>query len=811
MIESRAQRKASSLLRRRKIAIIVTLAIVVVLGVILAFVHNYVKTVIPYYDVDETEYHIKQVNGVHMMFDRDGNLLPMDQEFGYYRTAAGTLIQLDAVTGEIRERVIPDFYDPSLSETVDHQKILVFPNIEGKDISAIKIFNANEPQGYTLARYNVDTMLMDNSADFVLMYDKMESTLLTLKKDLVSALYVAAGYALATDKIDPAQVATLGYGEYGLEECTRTRLSWFYRITVTVDGKEYVYNVNLADGRFLSDEEVADSTEPSYDMHFPTEGIPSTRAIALVKSDINPSRSSKIKVNATLRLYEETYEYTPSYYIVASKTGERHKMIIGDRLVNGSGYYAQYEDVETGERKPAVYVLNGTIKDTLLAPADTIVEPMIAYPTTANDYFDVTDFTVHKKFSDQRGDYDKIISFSYIDILDREDTVEGIHPFEFSDGQFVGYRPNYDNIDACLISLMDPTIQDIIKLSPSVKDKIAYGIAKPKLDENGEIELDADGNMKAEYDSEYKITFYRTHTDEEGKKHKFKQTIYISECNTDGNYYVYTIIDFPEVPLGLDMICEVSGATLNFLGWDAYDWVYPEYLQTGILYTDKLTVKLPGNEYVFDLVHGKVNDTTTISVLATDSKGNTVNTFASLAFKDADGNQWYISPSDIKVYNSAGTEVKPTTRHYEYNSIGEQVRVIDTQVLVEDGSRVRITKDYIFINRPDGTEEKMLRYHTTIFKKLFQLLTNVSIVDSYDITAEEEAALIADPDKYVGTVVLKDDTGREITVEYYALTARKMYIKVNGSGGFYVSSNHVKKSFDAIDLFMSGTDFSTDY
>ena len=124
---------------------------------------------------------------------------------------------------------------------------------------------------------------------------------------------------------------------------------------------------------------------------------------------------------------------------------------------------------------------------------------------------------------------------------------------------------------------------------------------------------------------------------------------------------------------------------------------------------------------------------------------------------------------------------------------------------------MRITKDYIFINRPDGTEEKMLRYHTTIFKKLFQLLTNVSIVDSYDITAEEEAALIADPDKYVGTVVLKDDTGREITVEYYALTARKMYIKVNGSGGFYVSSNHVKKSFDAIDLFMNGTDFSTNY
>lgn len=811
MIESRAQRKASSLLRRRKIAIIVTLAVVVVLGVILAFVHNYVKTVVPYYDVDETEYHIKKVNGIHMMFDKDGNLLPIEQEFGYYRTTAGTLILLDAETGEVKERIIPDFYDPSLSETVDHQKILIFPNIEGKNISAIKIYNPNEPQGYTLARYNLETMLMDDSSDFVLMYDKVDSTMLTLKRDLVSALYVAAGYPLATSKIDPEQVAALGYSEYGLEACTRTRSSWYYRVVFTVDGVEHVYNVNLADGRLLSDEEVKDSVEPTYDAMLPTEGIITARAIAIAKNALNPSRDSKIRVKATVRIYEETYEYTPSFYIIASKTGEKHKMIIGDRLINGGGYYAQYEDVETGERKPAVYVLNSSIKDTLLAPADTIVEPMIAYPTTSNDYFDVSDFNIYKKISDKRGDYDKIISFSYIDILDREDTVEGIHPYEFSDGQFTGFRPNYDNIDMCLLSLMDSTINDIIKLSPSAQDKINYGLAKPKLDENGNIEYDKDGNIKVEYDAEYKISFYRTHTDEDGKKHKFLQTIYISEANADGNYYVHTVINFPEALMSLDMICEVSSATLNFLSWDTYDWVYPEYLQTGILYTDKLTIKLPNNEYVFELVHGKSDKTNTISVITTDANGNKFSTFGSLDFKDADGNQWYVTPAGITVYNSKGEEVKPNTRHYEYNALGEQVRVIDTQVLAEDGSRIRITKDYIYITRPDGTNEEILRYHTTLFKKLFQLNTNVSIVDSYDITEEEEAALISDPKNYIGTVTLKDETGREITVEYYTLTARKTYIRVNGSGGFYVSNNHVKKAFDAINSFIEGKDFSTDY
>ena len=259
------------------------------------------------------------------------------------------------------------------------------------------------------------------------------------------------------------------------------------------------------------------------------------------------------------------------------------------------------------------------------------------------------------------------------------------------------------------------------------------------------------------------------------------------------------------------MICEVSGATLNFLGWNAYDWVYPEYLQTGILYTDKLTIKLPDIEYVFDLVHGKSDGTTTISVITTDSNGNSFTTFAALEFKDSEGNQWYVTPAGITVYNSSGVELKPNTRHYEHNSIGEHVRVIDTQILAEDGSRIRITKDYIYITKPDGTQENILRYHTTIFKKLFQLNTNVSIVDFYDMTEEEEAALLADPKNYMGTVILKDDTGREIVAEYYALTARKTYIKVNGSGGFYVSSNHVKKAFEAIDLFINGQDISTDY
>ena len=806
MIENREQRKASSLLRRRKIAILVTLLIVAILVAVLAVVYNYVNTVIPYYDVDDTEYHIKEINGLYFMYDKRGNLLPQDNEFGYYRTAAGTLLLLDETTGEIKERVIPDFYDPSLSETVDHQKILIFPNLESKNISAINVYNSYEPEGFTLMRYDTENMVPDNSSDFVLMYKKLESTMLALNKELVASLYVSAGYALAMSKIDPAEVEEHGFAEYGLLPETRTRTGWYYHITVTVDGTEHEFNVNFADGKFLDDETVKDSTEPAYDMKTPTGGITAAKAIMLAANTFSPENSDKLKYNVSLRVYEQTYEYTPAFYVIVGADGSRHKMIIGDRLINGNGYYAQYVDAETGEKRNTVYTLPATIADTLLAPAKTLVASQIVYSMTANDYFDVADFTISKKADGTIGNYNEIVSFSYIDLNDRTQTVEGIHPYFFTDGAFKGYRPNYDNIDRALSSLMKPTINEISVLSPTAQDKIAYGIAKPLTDEDGKLVYDADGNLKCVYDAKHKITFYRTHIDDTGEKHKFLQTVYVSAKNADGNFYTYTIIDFPEAKISLDMICEVSAATLDFLTWDEYSWVYPNYLQIGITYTESINITLPEYSIDFDVINSKVNNTNTLQVATTDSSGRSFTTFGVLDFKDRHGNRWIITPEEITVFDAGGKEIKPSSRHFEDNSIGEQVRVINEQVIAEDGRRISVSKDYIDIVYLNGQSERLLRYHNSIFKKLFLLVTGVSIVDSYDITPEEEAALIADRANFVASVTVKDTEGGEIKVEYYTLTARKIYIKVNGSGGFYVSTSHVKDSLSAIDNFLAGTD-----
>ena len=78
------------------------------------------------------------------------------------------------------------------------------------------------------------------------------------------------------------------------------------------------------------------------------------------------------------------------------------------------------------------------------------------------------------------------------------------------------------------------------------------------------------------------------------------------------------------------------------------------------------------------------------------------------------------------------------------------------------------------------------------------------------MTNEEEAALIADPNKFIAKVTLLDDEGGLQTIELYKLTERKAYIVVNGSGGFYLSSSYVNKIIEGIDLFLEGKDINID-
>ncbi len=746
MIENREQRKKSSLFRRRVIFISIFTVALIGLIVALALVNNFVNTVIYYVDTDqnETEYVVKNVDGKWAMYDKDGNLLPKEDNFNCYVTNAGNLVKVNEETGECTPQASLEIHD---GETASNTKILIFGHVPEKSILSLEVHN--EKDDFTFYRYNVKTKKIDPAAAFVY----RSSPQLTIRRDAMTALASDAGYALAADRVDDPILLSNGkidFSEYGLVPEKRTRT------VIDKDGNEV----------------------------------------------------------------EEEYDYTPAYYILTTTDGKQHKMLLGNRLVNGGGYYAQYIEMKDGKETPReiVYVFGSSLSSTLLAEAKNFIIPGIAYPVTQSDYFDVTDFEI-KKLNSVSKEYDKIVGFTFIDTEDRTDTVRANKPYVFNDERSSSYHPNFDRIDTCLLAFMDPEIVDTMALHPSNAKLAEYGLMTPVLDENGAPVLDENGREKYVFSSKYKLSFKRTakisvETDSKGNKKEveieFLQTLYISEKNDNGNYYSYTTIEMignseaKSIGIDLDMICEVRDSTFNFLTYDVTDWTYPAFMETGIKYATKLEIQKGNYSASFDINNMTQDGRNAISIGASDSLGKKFNTFGMLNLLDADGKHvWYVSRVDVKLFNGE-TELGGGAMAYGKNALGERTKYLTKPFMTADGKKVYVDVDTIKIVNPDETTEEYVRYHTMIFQKFFQSINSMRIAGEY--TLDNEAEFIAKPENLFASISLTDNEEHTIKADFYKVSERKLYIVVNGEGGYYVNSSSVDRIFENAEKFFKCED-----
>ena len=754
MIKNREERRKSSLLRRRTIIIIVSIVLVLASGISLYAVNHYINNVIPYVDpADNVTYYVKKTDNEWKMYDKDGNLLETETQFGYYITASSTCVKLDPKTGECITKAVLDASEGEVS--TEYDKVLIFPQVSRKKIRSIEVHN--QLNTFIFLRYDTVNGANDN-ADFVL--DRLAH--LPIREEVIPDLCNSAGFPLAAMRVDEAKKLDNGkidLAEYGLAPEKRTRIE------------------KDADGNDITVE----------------------------------------------------YDYTPTYYILTTipdegKQSEQHKVIIGDRLVNNGGYYAQYVKInEDGTETPRnkLYVLGTSIKYTLLEDRKTFITPGIAFPVTQNDYFDVTDFVINKK--NESGSYDNTVSFSYIDIADRTGTVAGSRPYVFTDDRSKSYMPNYDRIDKCLLSFMQPNIVELTVLDPTEEERAKYGLMKQVFKENGEPELDKYGKNVYVYDAPYVVTFNRTAKADDGSKIPFRQTIYISPKPNSSNYYSFTTITILDNEnkvnekfnknLKLSMLCEVSGETYNFLKYDEYDWTYPYILETGIKYATNVTITKPDYTATFNIkntVNGDLNAIKVIGSCATN--GKTADTFDMLVLKDSQDRIWHIGQNEARGY-AGEIEVAPTTGRFKgINDIGEKVTYFKEPIIINDGviNKVEVNINDITIHFVNGTKQSYVRYQTMIFKKFYQSVNSLSIADNYDLTKEEEKALIADKSKYLATISLTNNEGHTTTVDFYELTARKAYIVVNGEGGYYVSTSAIKKIFENSEKFFDCQDIVMD-
>ena len=730
MIVEKQKARATLLARRRRAIIIFSLISVVLIAA--AIVVNHFVRVTPFTDVDGTEYHVIRKAGKFGLYDADGNKLEAEDEYSFFVTPAGTLVDVDPDTGATQIIAQVDTEDGEANS--ERNQLLLFPKLGQKEISSIEV--SNSYGSFTFLRYDVKNDRPDNKSDFVI----EASPLAPFDKELFSELYVYAGYAISENKIkDPIKDENGEFSEYGL--------------------------------------------------------VPEDR--------INEEG--------------ELYRYEPAYYIITDMNGKSHKVIVGDMLVTGGGYYVQYVDVSAeGEKKrDAVYVFEVAAGNTLLAPIEKFVTPQVLEQMSANDYVDVEEFSI-LKYEDGKELPEEIVNFTFIPLDQRQGTIRATKPYVFNNKTLAGYTPNADNISAALDSLYQTSFEGVCKLAPEDEDFVEYGL--------GKMETLTDGNGKQTtefvFTPRYVVSFYYDVTDQNtGKKNTVRQIMYVSAPNEKGNFYAYTFV-YEGHPEGgkeekflyaHDMIAEVSAHSFNFLTWKQTKWISDGYVDDNIAFIDTIDITAGNYSASFDLDNTRTEQdgenirSTLLTVTASDNRGHSTSSFSDRTFVDKRGFKWTITPTDIKIVNSKGEASTSEATYYAYNTLGRKVKCINGIISCADGTQVKVSADSVDITLPNGSKQSLVRFSTNLFRQFYQTLLVATIVDSYELSPEEEAALVADESKLMLTMKIKDTENVVKELKFYKLTARKAYITVNGTGGFYVMSDRVEKIVSDAQKFFSNT------
>lgn len=310
-----------------------------------------------------------------------------------------------------------------------------------------------------------------------------------------------------------------------------------------------------------------------------------------------------------------TYTYKPVTYTLVDISGNKYEMIIGNEIVSGAGYYAQYKG------RDAVYILSNTLADTMLQPIEALVTPMVVYPMTLTTYFDVDNFTLMRydyegaeaagldllkedMTAEEEALSEKFIkiltSFQYIDLTERENTERSSIPYIMSPLSGLDeYDAHSMNIDECLQSFYNMSFIGVKKLGLTDKALRDYDLEAPR---------------------------YVIYLDFQDIEH----WIYISDMTADGTYYMACDI--------FNMVVEVDRTYLKFLNWTEFDWVESTLLQLNLAHVEYIDIDSPDYDLTFRMDNSASDQSSTVSstniVITADDGVNSAQTVDTANFRN---------------------------------------------------------------------------------------------------------------------------------------------------------------------------------
>ena len=269
---------------------------------------------------------------------------------------------------------------------------------------------------------------------------------------------------------------------------------------------------------------------------------------------------------AETRVDEEgnEYDYKPTRYTVTSTAGVSHTVLIGDPIISEAGYYVKLE----GDDYPSVYIMgNSTYESALLCRVEDLITPMLTYPTTLNNCFNVENFVL-ATYEDDNTSPNIDVAFDYIDLTARENSMYSTEPYQANEGggyKYSGYRLNGTELSNVTQNLYQPNITRICELGLTKDVLTEYGLDQPRH-----------------------ILYYdlRLDTDEDGTFDSTVQnSLLISDKTAQGTYYVASYL--------CDVVAEVDQSTLYFLEYGAIDWVNANIIWINLAFLRTVEITSP--------------------------------------------------------------------------------------------------------------------------------------------------------------------------------------------------------------------------